>query len=298
MACFVRQHEQMQPRNHELSRLARGRISRAVRVMWLASLPTLATLGCGTDDAPAGRLAPARVRTTHAESRSTHLAPLDGEWLRTLVDAHGRTVGVVAIPLGSREPRPVVVAAHGALSRPDWMCGATRDSVGPWPFIVCPHPAATTTTMASWSDGSSMRSVVDRALAAARSLFGARLLREESVYLGHSQGAMSAAFALGTPGDVAAPFPFGLFFEGVPHDAPGAARLLEAAGMRRVLLVSGQAGWGSAHQAFARSLRARAVEARHVHAGGGHFFSPSSVVTIRSMLWWLVRDAPHWHVER
>ncbi|NOU29308.1 MAG: hypothetical protein HOO96_15510 [Polyangiaceae bacterium] len=277
---------------------ARGRISRTVGVMGLVCLPMFVALGRATQEPPAGRMTSTTLRTTHAEVRSTHLAPLDGEWLRTLVDAEGRTVGVVAVPLGSREPRPVVVAAHGALSRPDWMCGATRDSVGPWPFIVCPHPAASVTTMASWSDGRTMRSVIDRALAAARTLFGARLLGEESVYLGHSQGAMSAAFALGTPGDAAAPFPFGLFFEGVPHDAPGAARLLQGAGMRRVLLVSGQAGWGSAHQAFARSLRARAVEARHVHAGGGHFFSPSSVVTIRSMLWWLVRDAPHWHVER
>jgi hypothetical protein len=277
---------------------ARGRISRTVGLMGLVCLPMLVALGRATREPPAAHMNPPTLRTTPAESRSTHLAPLDGEWLRTLVDADGRTVGVVAVPLGSREPRPVVVAAHGALSRPDWMCGATRDSVGPWPFIVCPHPAASITTMASWSDGRTMRGVIDRALGSARTLFGARMLRDESVYLGHSQGAMSAAFALAAPGDAEAPFPFGLFFEGVPHDAPGAARLLKAAGMQRALLVSGQAGWGSAHQAFARSLRARAVEARHVHAGGGHFFSPSSVVTIRSMLWWLVRDAPHWRVER
>lgn len=273
-------------------------ISRAAAALGLAGVALLIVLGRRwTDVATVHGVAPSK-RTASTEARSGRGDALAGDWLQPLVDADGRTVGVVALPLGAREPRPVVVAAHGALSRPDWMCGATRDSVGPWPFIVCPHPVASTTTMASWSDGRSMRSIVDRALAAARARFGARLLREEAVYLGHSQGAMSAPFALGERGDEAAPFPFGLFFEGVPHDGPGAARLLESAGMRRALLVSGQRGWGGAHEAFARNLRARRVEARHVHAGGGHFFSSRSVGTIRSMLWWLVRDAPHWHVER
>ncbi len=274
-----------------------GRISRGALVVGLACA-LVPMLTCASAEEPCARGAPRAFRAIRTEGRSFRLAPLDGEWLRALVDANGRAVGVVAVPLGSREPRPVVVAAHGALSRPDWMCGATRDVVGPWPFVVCPHPAPTTTTMASWGDGQSMRTTIDSALAAARAMFGARLLREESVYLGHSQGAMSAPPALAARGDDRAPFPFGLFFEGVPHDAPGAARLLEKAGMRRVLLVSGQAGWGEAHRAFARSLQGRSVEARHVHAGGGHFFSHASMVTIRSMLWWLVRDAPHWHVER
>lgn len=271
-------------------------VSRAVALLGLVLVAL--HVGRTSADVATGHGVVTASRAVRAEVRAPRMEALGGDWLRTLIDAEGHTVGVIALPLGAREPRPVVVAAHGALSRPDWMCGATRDSVGPWPFIVCPHPIASTTTMASWSDGRTMRGVLDRALTAASAMFGARLLREEAVYLGHSQGAMSAAFALGQRGDDVAPFPFGLFFEGVPHDPPGAARLLAGAGMRRALLVSGQGGWGAAHRAFAGSLRARGVEARHVHAGGGHFFSPSSVLTIRSMLWWLVRDAPQWRVAR
>ncbi len=275
-----------------------GRARRIFSSAVMAGVVGAALFVAGRRGRDVAQLRGAPARGARGAPRTARLEALAGEWLRTLVDADGRTVGVVALPLGAREPRPVVVAAHGALSRPDWMCGATRDSVGPWPFIVCPHPIASTTTMASWSDGPSMRSVIERALAAAEAMFGPRLLREEAVFLGHSQGAMTGPSALGSRSGGAAPFPFGLFFEGVPHDAPGAARRLEGAGMRRALLVSGQAGWGAAHRAFAGNLRARHVEARHVHAGGGHFFSPGSVLTIRSMFWWLVRDGARWRVAR
>src|SRR5262245_55783039 len=38
----------------------------------------------------------------------------------------GSRIGVVAVPLGAREPRPIMIALHGGSDQPDWACGAWR----------------------------------------------------------------------------------------------------------------------------------------------------------------------------
>jgi poly(3-hydroxybutyrate) depolymerase len=53
------------------------------------------------------------------------------------VEGYGEAV--VAVPLGAREPRRVVVALHGNADRPEWQCGSWRGIAGSDVFVLCPR---------------------------------------------------------------------------------------------------------------------------------------------------------------
>lgn len=66
------------------------------------------------------------------------MAPLDGEWLHP-ISPDGRLVARVSMPLGATEPRPWMIALHGAGDRAEWACAAWHEVTAAYPFIVCPH---------------------------------------------------------------------------------------------------------------------------------------------------------------
>lgn len=210
--------------------------------------------------------------------------PLAGEWIQTLRDADGTPVGVVTVPLASRTPKGLVVGVHGALSRPDWMCGAVRDSFGPDTFVLCPHPSSKLQQVASWGSGPQLVSAVDRALAAAFATFGERIDRRHLVYFGHSQGSMMLPAAYATT-KATTPFASVVFFEGLPKDTSHLERTVRNMGADQILFVSGQGGWASAHATQAASLEKKGLRARHVKGGFGHFFNAEALAIVR-------REAP------
>ncbi|MEO7037974.1 MAG: hypothetical protein ABI548_28665 [Polyangiaceae bacterium] len=59
-------------------------------------------------------------------------------WLVEL-DVPGFGPAQVAVPIGARGARPVVIALHGIAGRPEWACGAFRGIAGPMPFVLCPR---------------------------------------------------------------------------------------------------------------------------------------------------------------
>jgi hypothetical protein len=215
-----------------------------------------------------------------------------GDWLGPLRDANGRNVGNVAIAVGAVEPRPVVVAVHGAATRADWMCSAARASLGPRPFIICPHPVADLSAEASWGTPAQLGDAVERAFEALESSYGPWLDREELLYFGHSQGAMFAPAALARPG--ARHFRYVILFEGLPRDPSAALTDLRAAHVERLLLVSGQSGWKNGHAQLAAAARASGLAAKHAHADMGHFFNHETHTLIRSQLDWLFDDSKSW----
>jgi pimeloyl-ACP methyl ester carboxylesterase len=224
------------------------------------------------------------------------LEPLGGDWLRPLLDADGRTVGAVSVPIGAREARPVVVAVHGAASRPDWMCSAVRASVGPSPFVLCPHPTANITTEASWRSAAALRVAIDRAAVALVGELGPYVEREDALYIGHSQGGMIAPAALAAKGPTR--FRYALFFEGLPHDRSAAKEQLLGTGIERLVLLSGQSGWKSGHRAFAASFEGTPVVATHRHIDAGHFFNGEVQATIAAEVERIVADSDRWRVGR
>ncbi len=68
-----------------------------------------------------------------------HLAPLSANsWLVDL-DVPGFASAKLAVPVGAKQPRPIVIALHGVADRPEWACGAYRGIVGGNPFVLCPR---------------------------------------------------------------------------------------------------------------------------------------------------------------
>ena len=67
------------------------------------------------------------------------LAPLSAaSWLVDL-EVPGFGTAKLAVPVGAKQPRPIVIALHGAADRPEWACGAYRGIVGSRPFVLCPR---------------------------------------------------------------------------------------------------------------------------------------------------------------
>src|SRR5690606_1646561 len=92
---------------------------RRCRSGWLCAALLLllgsVSAGCRGDR---GRGAPASA------SAGSALAPLRApSWLVAL-DVPGFGSANVAVPLGARSPRPLVIALHGDADRPEWPCGS------------------------------------------------------------------------------------------------------------------------------------------------------------------------------
>jgi len=219
---------------------------------------------------------------------------LVGDWLQPL-DDEGRGVGVVAIPLGARTRRPLVVAVHGAGSLPEWMCSAARAGLGSHPFVVCPHSLANAGALASWTSPEELATAIERSVHAAVARFPAYVDTSEAMYFGHSQGGMIAPLALAKTN---VHFRYALFFEGLPRDAPMAKAQLLRAHVERLLLVSGQGGWSQGHEQLANSFRGTPLASRHVHGNFGHFFNEGVFASMRRELPWLVDGASVWQSEQ
>src|SRR6187402_2399597 len=104
--------------------------------------------------APPSTQAPSSTRATVSDAaplRSADPAPLrsvdpsppeppklSGEQLQDL-PVPGYGTAVVSVPLGAREPRPVVLALHGNYDRPEWQCEVWRTITGGFPWVLCPR---------------------------------------------------------------------------------------------------------------------------------------------------------------
>jgi hypothetical protein len=58
-------------------------------------------------------------------------------WLATL-EAEAVTPARVALPLGAKSPRPLLVALHGDDDRPEWTCGSYHHVTAARAFVLCP----------------------------------------------------------------------------------------------------------------------------------------------------------------
>jgi len=85
-----------------------------------------------------------RVRPPPASSASSapakpELPPLASEsWLVEL-PVPGFPSSFAAVPVGAREPRPVLIALHGGADRPEWACGTWTGISRGRPFVLCPR---------------------------------------------------------------------------------------------------------------------------------------------------------------
>ncbi len=204
-------------------------------------------------------------------------------------------LGVVSVPLGAREPRPVMVALHGGSDRPERACPAWRIAADAYAFIVCPRGWGGNGARLGWRSAADSKARIGRAVAAAKKLFGPWVKDTSTVVLaGFSMGASAVArVAEGDPrtyrriviGDSAHD----------PRPALGFSRVWVAGGGERALFMCTTSGCEPTMRAAAKRVAAHEGVARLVIAPTQvHALSARSAGSLRRDWAWLVAGAEGW----
>lgn len=115
--------------------------------------------------APAASSGPSRVE----------LPPLTSDsWLVELA-IPGRAGAVAAVPLGAREPRPVLIALHGGADRAEWACGTWTGISRSRAFVLCPRGKALGDSRFGWGTRADVEAELRAALRALKERFGAHV---------------------------------------------------------------------------------------------------------------------------
>lgn len=239
-------------------------------------------------------LAPAVASSVETPPTSTELPPLRGvSWLEPLALPEGK-MAFVTPPIFAREPRPLMVAVHGAGDRPEWACGGWRLAASEFAFVVCPQGLPMDANRFAWDQPKTIASRVQSAIAAVRARFGAYIADGPTLYLGFSQGATLAEKALLDLPDAFAGVALAEGGYNLVRDARFARRLREH-GTERLLLICGSPACFSTAQSRVPSLTQAGFEL--ALAGdplSGHNLNQRMQVALRKAWPAFVRGLPNW----
>jgi pimeloyl-ACP methyl ester carboxylesterase len=225
------------------------------------------------------------------------LEPLNAVSEFAALDVPGFRAAVVSLPLGAREPRPLVVALHGNFDRPEWQCEIWRVATQAASFILCPRgvPRGDVPRSADrWEYGSAKLTEreLDAGIAALREKFGGYLAEGPIVYVGFSLGAI-----LGTTIVKQAParYPRLVLIEGGLGGMESIAKFYKEHGGERVLMACGQTGCLQKSRSLAKRLEKLELGARVVDGGNiGHTYDGAIADGIAREWPWLVEGLPSW----
>ena len=180
-------------------------------------------------------------------------------WIEHL-ELDGGHEAYVCPPIGAREPRPLIVAVHGAGDRAEWSCGGWRMVAGEYAFVVCPQGMKMDAMRFGWDSAETIRRRVASAILAARARFGQYIADGPTLYVGFSQGATLAGPTLL---DASQSFPFIALAEGgygLVRDRVFLAKL-KARGVESVLLACGTPACFSSMRAAEANLTSAGIQA-------------------------------------
>jgi len=204
-------------------------------------------------------------------------------------------LGVLSVPLGAREPRPLMVALHGGSDRPEWACNAWRGITGAYPILVCPHGVGTNEASLSWSSPADTRARIARAIAATRKTLGAWVRETDTVVLaGFSMGATQAALlAQSEPRTyrrvVLAESAY------APEPAMAFAKPWATGGGQRIIFLCTTHGCEGPYRSAARNVARQGAPARLDIAGTNQHGMWDVVVQSMRRDWpWLIEGAEGW----
>jgi len=153
----------------------------------------VAGLACHSRSQPIAVADAALLEIPEAEApfAETKLPPLsaDGGWMQFANETY------IAIPLGAREPRPIVVGLHGAQDRPDWSCAEWFGALAGFPFVVCPRGVPLGEGYA-WTSVDAIASAAERAINLVRDRYKDWVAAGGALYGGWSQAAMLGPLVL------------------------------------------------------------------------------------------------------
>jgi hypothetical protein len=217
--------------------------------------------------------------------------PLEGNWIERIDLDDGRVVYVTP-PVGATEPRPIVVAIHGAVDDAGLMCSAWRIITDVYPFVVCPSGRKLRKDTYVWSSSEDITSSVARAVKLVKERYGERVADGPMVYAAFSQGANMAGPVLGHSN-----FRRAVLTEGGAHafDEAADARRFADQGAGRVLFTCSHAGCAGALELARASFERAGGQARVTYSGAyGHSIVPQVRESIHAALPWVVADLDGW----
>ncbi|HSO34617.1 MAG TPA: hypothetical protein VLT33_18915 [Labilithrix sp.] len=260
----------------------------------IALLALSSALGCARIDAPRGEHRPLTIAFEAPEAPAAAPAAeppaLEGAPIQVLELEKGRAI--VALPIGARDKRAVVVGVHGAGDRPEWSCSEWQAVTAGWAFVVCPqgvrHPQDPNAFV--WGSAESIAAQADEAVKALRARYGPWVADGPLIYGGWSQGATLAAQVIASrPGtyDRAVLVEVGH----TPLDANQVAASLLAGGVRRAVVSCSSLKCRTFAQTFKGSAERRGMPVRINDVGlRGHWFDAPVVRTLGPAFAWMVDD--------
>lgn len=226
------------------------------------------------------------------------LPPLAAEsWLIELKVAGFEPVSV-SVPLGATEPRPILVAMHGAGDRPEWQCGTWRGIADNRGFVVCPrgvsHPGfPPSAPRYTWKDAATTSRELRAALRAVKASFGEYVAAGPVVLTGFSLGAANAVQLLRQEPSF---FSRVVLVEG---GSQGWSATLGTAfatnGGKRVLIVCTQPSCRPGALTALQLIKRGGAQAELLDAGNlGHVLDGRAAAAIKPRFEWLVDGDPRW----
>lgn len=200
----------------------------------------------------------------------------------------------VCPPLAAREPRPLIVAVHGAGDRAEWACGGWRMVASEYAFVVCPQGSKMDATRFAWDSAETIRRRVESATVAARARFGQYIAEGPTLYVGFSQGATLAGPTLLDP---AQSFPFIGLAEGGYGLVRDRAFLgkLKARGVESVLLACGTPACFASMRRAAENLNSAGIPALIAgDATAGHNLNREMQAGLQKVWPDFVAGLPNW----
>jgi len=209
-------------------------------------------------------------------------------------DASAISLGVVAVPVGTRTPRPIMIALHGGSDHPEWACSAWSGIVSSYAFVVCPRGVGATAALA-WSSPADTKARVERAVAATTAAYGAWVRpTTTTVLVGFSMGAtQTAMLAQMDPKRYRRVSLAESAY--APEPALAFARPWASGGGERALFLCTTDGCEGTYRDVARNVASQHVPARLNIAGThAHGMWDAVVQSMRRDWPWLVEGAEGW----
>ncbi len=204
-------------------------------------------------------------------------------------------IGVVSVPLGAREARPIMIALHGGSEKPERACPEWRAVTEGYPFVVCPRGWGGNESRLGWRGASDTNQRIARAVAATKRTFGAWVEDTRTLVLaGFSMGAIQVALAARRD-----PQTYRRIVVGDAAHDPRAALTFAgqwvAGGGERALFLCTTSGCEPSMRAAAKNVARVGAKARlNIAPTQKHGLSEPVVQSVRRDWPWLVDGAEGW----
>jgi len=204
-------------------------------------------------------------------------------------------LGVVSVPLGAREPRPLMIALHGGSEKVEHACAAWREITDAYAFVVCPHGWGGDELRLGWRNAADTNRRISRAVEATRKTFGAWIKETPTIVLaGFSMGAVQVALVASRQ-----PQTYRRIVIGDSAHRPGSALTFAPAwvkgGGERALFLCTTSGCEPSMRAAAKKVEREKAKARlNIAPTQKHGLSEPVVQSVRRDWPWLVEGAEGW----